>query len=626
MMAGMGMAGATQVRPSKLFASGRAAKQEKILVPASGHAAFASAGKTLATKLKLEESALRRSLQRFLDGTFMTILRLSVALLLASSASMSLAQTPVPAKEQAPGSAEPLIVDVHSSPYRSSIFYRANIGDRRFDMRDATLLDMITLAYKREDDAVIGGPSWIDFDRFDLAAKISSLKLPSFSTNPANSQAPQNPQDPYEQIRPVLQRVLAERFHLTFHMEDRPLPGYVMTVAKDGAKLAEAKAPDAPNNCQSAQDKATPGQFSITCTSETITQFLSMFGGVFPHPVIDRTGLKKSYDFTLKFSFDQIRTQDDYIRVYTDALKQQLGLVIAPGDVSQPAIVIDKVDSTPTPNPPDIAKLIPAQPDLEFEVATIKPTADNEPQDQIRPAGSQITFSGYTLQHLLVQAWQLATGAMLGNAPPWINQVRYTILVKLPPDVDGRVVFQDQDLLDNMLQKLLIDRFQIKYHWGEQTQDGWVLLADNPKMKKADPNSRTSCGYGPPPGEKDVRSTPDSPFDNESHCLNVTMDQFTDVLQNLTKSEIKNHVVNKTGLAGSYDITIYYTSTRKLLTDTKAAAATARQAGDDSAAAPVAGVSLQDYFRKQLGLRLEKQPTTVPALVLDHIEKTPTEN
>jgi uncharacterized protein (TIGR03435 family) len=57
-------------------------------------------------------------------------------------------------------------------------------------------------------------------------------------------------------------------------------------------------------------------------------QFLSMYSGVFPHPVIDRTGLKKSYDFTLKLAYGQLRTQDDYIRVWTDAFKQQLGLVV----------------------------------------------------------------------------------------------------------------------------------------------------------------------------------------------------------------------------------------------------------------------------------------------------------
>ncbi len=553
-------------------------------------------------------------------------LRLAVAVLLASSASMLPAQTRVPAKDQAPPApTEPLIVDVHPSPYRGVIWYRTNIGHQRFDMRDATLLDLISVAYNRQDnDALLGGPTWIDFDRFDVVAKVASLKLPSYSTDPATIQ---NPVNPYDQIRPVLQRVLTERFHLKYHTENRLLPGYIMTVAKDGAKLAEAKDPDAPNNCQYAEDKATPGNGTLTCTSQTLTQFIANFGGIFPHSVIDRTGLKKSYDFKLKIAFGQIQSQEEYIRVFTDMLKQQLGLVVAAGDISQPAIVIDTVDRTPTPNLPDIATLIPALPDLEFEVATIKPAAANEPQQQIRPAGSQITFSNWPLQALLVLAWQFRTGAMLGNRPDWLNTTRYTILVKLPPDTNANTVWQDRDLIDRMLQKLLVDRFQIKYHWGEQTQpDAYVLLAGTPKMKKADPNSRSSCGFGPAKGEKDVSSTPDSPFDNEFHCQNVTMDQFADLAQSLAGSEIRNRVPNKTGLAGSYDFTLYYTSVRKLRTQIAAAADAAKQAGDDSASAPVPGVSIEDAFRKQLGLKLEKQPLTLPSLVLDHIEQIPTPN
>jgi uncharacterized protein (TIGR03435 family) len=424
----------------------------------------------------------------------MKILRLAVALLLTSSASMLFAQTPVPAKDQAPpASTEPLIVDVHSSPYRGVIWYRTNIGNQRFDMRDASILDIISLAYDRENGAIVGGPTWIDFDRFDVIAKISSLKAQrpdsnqANQANPANPANPPNPQNPYDQIRPVLKQVLAERFHLTYHTEDRSLPGYIVTVAKEGAKLAEAKDPTAAGDCQVAPDKATPGQYVLTCTSETMEQFLKFFG-VLPHPPIDHTGLKKSYDFTLKLAFGQLQTRDDYVRVYTDALKQQLGLVVAPGDVPQPAIVVDKVDHAPTPNQPDIATLIPAQPDLEFEVATVKPAADTEPQQQIRPTGSQITFSSWTLQALLVEAWQLPTGAVLGNRPDWLNVTRYTIQVKLPPDIDARNVFRDRDLIDRMLQKLLMDRFQIKYHWGEQTQpDAYVLLPGTPKMKKADP-------------------------------------------------------------------------------------------------------------------------------------------
>jgi uncharacterized protein (TIGR03435 family) len=562
----------------------------------------------------------------------MKILRVAVALLLASSASVLLAQTPVTAKDQAPpGSAGPLIVDVHPSPYlstnyyayRSTYYYNSiNIGDQRFDMRDATLLEMLALAYNREDDAILGGPSWIDFNRFDVSAMVPSLKPATLSRGPVDPANP--PTNPYDQIRPVLKRVLAERFHLTYHMEDRPLPGYVATVGKDGAKLTEAKVPDALNNCQGAQDKANPGQYSVACTSETIAQFLSMYGRIFPHPVIDHTGLKKSYDFTLKLAFGQLPTQDDYIRVWTDAFRQQLGLVFTPGDVSQPVMVVDTVDQIPTPNQPDIARLIPPQPDLEFEVATIKPAAADEPKWRIQPLGSQISFGNYSLQELLTTAWQLPTGAMLGNRPAWLSQVRYTILVKLPPDIDALAFSQNQDLIDRMLQKLLVDRFQIKYHWGEQTQDGYVLLADNPKMKKADPNSRSSCDLGPAEGEKDVRTTPDSLFDNEFHCQNVTMDQFADLVQSLARSEIRNRVPNKTGLAGSYDFTLFYTSTPKLQTETAAAADAAKDGGE--AATPVEGISIGDAFRKQLGLRLEKQPTTGTALMLDYIEQTPTAN
>jgi uncharacterized protein (TIGR03435 family) len=552
----------------------------------------------------------------------MKILRLAMALLLASSASILLAQTPAPAKDALPPATEPLIVDAHASPYRATVWYRMNLGHQRFDMRDASILDLISFAFTRDDDAILGGPAWIDFDHFDIVASVPSLKLPSLKPDPANAAGP--PPDPYDQVRPIIKRTLEERFHLKYHTEQRPLPGYIMTVAKDGVKMAEAKDPTADPNCHGEQDKATPGQYSATCTSETITQFLASFGGMYPHPVIDRTGLTKSYDFTLRFNFADLNTRDAYIRAYTDAFSKQLGLVVAPGDVPQPAIVVDSVDR-PTPNPPDIAKLIPAMPDLEFEVATIKPAADTEPRTTMRFAGSQVTYGSYSVQEILVQAFQLPTGAMLGNAPPWLDHTRYTILVKLPPDMDARAVWQNQDQVDNMLQKLLVDRFQIKYHWGEQTQDGYVLLAGTPKMKKADPSSHSVCAFGPPPGEKDVRNNPDTSFDHEFYCQNVTMDQFVDVAQPLTGSDIKNRVANKTGLAGSYDFTVDYTSGRKLRTDAAAADAAAKQAGDDTAA-PTGGLSVVDAFRKELGLRLEKQPGAYPALILDHIEQTPTAN
>jgi uncharacterized protein (TIGR03435 family) len=558
----------------------------------------------------------------------MKILPIAVALLLAPSGIILCAQKPATAPAQ-PALAEPLIVDVHAAPYRPVLTYTVNISHQRFEMSNATIVNMIDFVRGQPDDdgredlAIVGGPTWIDLDRFDVVAMVPTLK-------PANANLSQPNYgiyyaDPDARIRPVVERILAERFHLKYHTEDRPLPGYVMTVGKDGAKLAEAKDPDAPNNCQGAQDKSNPGQTLITCTSETIAEFLATIGGNFRHPILDRTGLTKPYDFTLKFSSGQLQTREDTIHSYIDAIGKQLGLVIAPGDVPQPAFVVDTVDRTPTPNLPDIAKLIPAVPELEFEVATIKPAADSEPVRGIRLTGSQISLMSFSLQELLTRAWEFPTGAMLGNRPDWLGQTRYSLQLKLPAGVDARALSQDSELFDEMLRKLLTDRFQMKYHWGEQTiPDAYVLLAGTPRMKKADPNSRSFCKFGPPEGEKDVR-TADSAFNGEFHCQNVTMDQFADLAQAVANAEIKYRVPNKTGLAGSYDFTLYFTTTRKLRTDATAAEAAAKQSGD-ATAAPVEGLSIEDAFRKELGLKLEKQPGNFPALVLDHVEQTPTEN
>jgi uncharacterized protein (TIGR03435 family) len=563
----------------------------------------------------------------------MKILRIAVALLLASSASVLLAQRPVPAKEPAqPALAEPLIVDVHSAPYRPKIVYKTNIGNQRFDMRNATIFDMIEFAYglgeqddDRENAAIVGGPAWIDFDRFDVSAMIPSLKPPNWHTGPTDPANP--PANPNDQMRPVLKRVLAERFHLKYHTENRPLPGFLVTVAKDGPKLTDAKTPTDASECHGAQDKSNPAQYTITCTSETMAQFIAARDQDFPHPIVDRTGLTKPYDFTLKLVLGpDVRTRDDRARVYTEAFSKQLGLAVVRGDVPQPAFVVDTVDRTPTVNSPDIAKLLPALADLEFEVATIKPSADNEPQDTIRPAGSQITFRAFNMQGLLTRAFELPTGQMLGDALATLPLRRYTIVVKLPPDIDARAVNQDPDQINDMLRKLLIDRFQLKYHWGQWTQpDAYVLLAGSPKMKKADPNSRSFCKFGPADGEKPARYA-NSPFDTEFHCQNVTMAQFADRVQAMAGSEVKNRVANKTGLAGSYNFTVFFTAGRTLRAQTAAAVAEAKQAGGEAAPAPVAGLSVEDAFRKELGLRLEKQPLAVPALVLDHFDQTPTDN
>jgi len=559
----------------------------------------------------------------------MTILRIAVALVLAGPASTLLAQRPAPETDPAqPAPSGPLVADVHASPYRPSINYTVSAGHGRVDIRNATLVNLIDFAHGIEDDdgredaSIVGGPSWLDFDRFDVAALAPALEPAIPDTGQPNFGMYAH--GTYGTARAVVERIREERFHLKYHNEDRPLPGYVVTVAKDGPKLAEAKAPTEPGGCQAAREKDNPGRVDIACTLETIGQLLSSIGGTFRHPPLDRTGLTKPYDFTLRFSSEQLSTRQDTINSYIEEMNKQLGISMTLGDVPQPAIVVDQVDRAPTANPPETAKLMPATPEFEPEVASIRVADAKEPQAQMRSTGSQIALGNFSLEQLVVEAWQLPSGAMLGDVPAGLDRVRYTILAKLPPEVDGRTLVQHQDPLDSMLRKLLEDRFHIESHWREQTADGYVLLAGTPRMKKADPSSRTYCKYGPAEGEKDVRRV-DSPFNAMFHCQNVTMAQFADLLPAVARGDVKSRVVDKTGLTGSYDFSLSYTGAGRLRLQESAAQAAAKQAGE-ATAGPVEGLGIEDAVRKELGVRLETQPLPLPFLVLDHIDKTPTEN
>ena len=522
--------------------------------------------------------------------------------------------------------AAPQVVDLHASPYRPKIVYRTNLSNQRFDMRNATVLDMIEFAYglgeqddDRENAAIAGGTQWIDWDRFDLSALLPPLE--------AGAATPEHVQgDSNNRVRSVVRQALTERFHLKYHNGERPLPGFVVTVGKEGLRLIEAKDPSAAGECHGERDKADPARYTLSCTSETMEHFIADRDQDFPHPIVDRTGLTKAYDFTLKLQLGpDVHTRDDRALVFTEAFGKQLGLAVGRGEIPLPAFIVDAVDRTPTPNLPESIRLLPPLPDLEFEVASIRPSAEDEPHDQIRSGGSQITFRGFNLQGLLTLAWQLPTGAMLGDALPKLPQQRYTILVKLPPRIDARAVNQDPDQIAAMLQKLLIDRFGIKSHWGEWTQpDAYVLYAASPKMKKADPGLRSFCKFGPAEGEKPARYA-GSPFDVEFHCQNVTMTQFADRLQAVAGSDIKNRVPDRTGLTGSYSFTVFFTSSRTLKARTATAASEAKQAGEATEAL-ADGRSLEDAFRKELGLRFERRPVTMPALILDHFAQTPTEN
>src|SRR6185436_9033998 len=86
-------------------------------------------------------------------------------------------------------------------------------GSGRFELRFATMLDMIRMAYNVDPEKVSGGPSWLEMDRFDVFAKI-----------PPTVNA--------ETRRSMLQAMLEERFKLKTHTDNKPMTAWGLSVAK----------------------------------------------------------------------------------------------------------------------------------------------------------------------------------------------------------------------------------------------------------------------------------------------------------------------------------------------------------------------------------------------------------
>jgi uncharacterized protein (TIGR03435 family) len=153
-------------------------------------------------------------------------------------------------------------------------------------------------------------------------------------------------------MRSLLQKLLADRFKLTFHHEQRELAAYILTVAPGGPKIKTTTA--APNDSPGFLFR---GLGDLMVRNMDMKEFANgMQSAVMDKPVIDQTGLKDKYDFNLKWTpddsqFAQFRgagappTEDPNAppSLYT-AIQEQAGLKIGPGKAADDVIVIDHVE------------------------------------------------------------------------------------------------------------------------------------------------------------------------------------------------------------------------------------------------------------------------------------------
>jgi uncharacterized protein (TIGR03435 family) len=502
------------------------------------------------------------------------------------------------------------------------------VRGNHYEIRNATMLELISIAYGLDDNDVLGGPSWLEMNHYDVVAKA-----------PAHSKL--------EAQRAMLQALLAERFGLAVHKDNKPMPAFGLTAKRPQLKKEEgAGEPGCKVDVPRVEPPARP-QFVYTCHGETMEAFVNelrqapmserfMYG----RPVVDQTELKGAWDFTFKYSVPTRVGADaaDNISLF-DALEKQLGLKLESVKLPVPVLIVDSVNQKPSANSPRVAQVLGVtDPPDEFEVATIKPTDPDfkDTRFNVLPSG-QVNIRGVTLKFLLQQAYDLRDDQYLVGATKAVNEDRYDITAKAP--ASAMVVFTDArfgpprptldfDTALTMIRKLLADRFKLAVHTEERMASGYTLTASKPKMKPADPASRTRFKEGP--AEADPKADPRNKLPVLSRlvtCENMTMAQFAEKLQDMASGYIRGPVLDATGLAGSFDFTLSFSPIGAFRNNGRGRGGDAAPpAADAVAPEPTGAISLFEAIDKQLGLKLESKKRMMPMLVIDHVEPKPTEN
>ena len=518
-----------------------------------------------------------------------------------------------------PGKSQPAAfeaAEIDPSAHRTYQYMRGpTFSGDRYIIKDATMIDLISTAYDIQDESsILGGPAWLEIDRFDVTAKLP----------------PDTPPDAEKQM---LQALLADRFKLVTHHDSKPLQAYLLELGKGKPKL---NASDGSQNtgCQGQQQNPQPAipTIVVSCHNMTMAAFADavhdMAGGYLTDgPVVDTTGLQGAWDFDLKWTprGALARAGDDGISIF-NAVDQELGLKLELKTAPQPVLVVDSVSEKPTPNAADIAKVLPPLPPMQFDVAVINPSKPDEPE-RGRIDGGQLSVQGLSMKFLIDFAWDLNGNddQMLVNAPKWLDTEKFDVLAKadIAPPANGKRNAEqiDQDDLEAMLRTLLIDRFQMTVHMEDRPVTAYTLVADNPKLTKGDPNVRTRCKEGPGPDGKDPRLS--NPVLNRLvTCQNMTMAEFANELQDLVPGYIFTPVKDATGLDGGWDFTLWFSGAGQL----PGAQPPTGGAPNGTASEPTGALSLFDAIQKELGLKLVKETRPAPVLVIDHIDEQPTPN
>lgn len=208
------------------------------------------------------------------------------------------------------------------------------------------LRQLIEVAYDVQSFQILGGPSWLNSQGFDIIAK-----PPQSQEAPARER--QMTEAQREQFRRRIQALLAERFQLVIRRDTKEMPVYALVVAKNGPKLKESAGES--TGIRAGRGEISGGRVEIPMLARILSSRVG-------RPILDRTGLKGAYDFKLEWTPDiaepmkggplekaEAPAADLPGPSIFTALQEQLGLKLEATRGPAEVIVIERVEK-PTPN------------------------------------------------------------------------------------------------------------------------------------------------------------------------------------------------------------------------------------------------------------------------------------
>ena len=195
---------------------------------------------------------------------------------------------------------------------------RETLNGGLVQMTNVTLRMLVRFAYRVSDPQISGGPKWIDTTRFDIVAKAGH----------AAERA---------ELMDMLQPLLADRFQLKFHQETQTLPGYGITVGKNGMV---AKPGDPNGHCGTSTNTG-----EINAKACTMAELTTRLASILQRPVADLTNDSRKYDFVLRWTPDNMQSggASDGVSLFA-ALQEQVGIKLESQKVPVNVLVIDRAE------------------------------------------------------------------------------------------------------------------------------------------------------------------------------------------------------------------------------------------------------------------------------------------